>query len=70
MKMEIAHTGRTGKETTITFDTDRKIFCFGRMPHDVYIYAEQTRDVTGVIYALKNIGYEEVSVEEFDGGDK
>ena len=43
MKMEIAHIGRTGKETTITFDTDRKIFCHGREPHDVFIYAEQTR---------------------------
>lgn len=65
MKMEVAHTGRTGKETTITFDTDRKMFCYGREPHDVYIYAEQTRDVIGVINDLKKIGYKEVIVEEF-----
>ncbi len=65
MRMEIAHTGRTGKETTITFDTDRKIFCYGWESHDVYIYAEQTRDVMGVVNALKRIGYVEVTAEEF-----
>ena len=65
MKMEIAHTGRTGKETSITFDTDRKIFCYGRESHDVFIYAEQTRDVIGVVNALKRIGYVEVTAEEF-----
>ena len=66
--MEIAHTGRTGKETTITFDTERNIFCFGRCSHDVYIYAEQTRDVNGVIRDLKAIGYKEVTSDEFKKG--
>lgn len=65
MRMEIAHTGKTGKETTITFDTDRMMFCYAREPHDVFIYAEQTRDVLNVIYDLKRIGYKEVTVEEF-----
>lgn len=65
MKMEIAHVGRTGKDTTIVFDTDRKIFCYGRAPYDVFIYAEQTRDVEGVVYGLEKIGYVEVTVEEF-----
>ena len=65
MKMEIAHTGRTGKETTITFDTDRKMFCYGMEPHDVFNYAEQTRDVVHVINDLKKIGYKKVTVEEF-----
>ncbi len=60
MKMEIAHVGRTGKETTITFDTDKKIYCYGREPHDVYIYVEQTRDVKNVINDLTKIGYKEV----------
>ena len=68
MTMEIAHTGRTGKETTITFDTERKVFCYCREPHDVYIYAEQTRDVKGVIADLKKIGYKEVSIEEYRKG--
>lgn len=65
MKMEVAHTGRTGKETSITFDTDRNIFCYGRVSHDVFIYAEQTRDVLGVIRDLLEIGYKEVPIEEF-----
>ena len=65
MIMEIAHTGRTGKDTSITFDTDNKIFCYGREWHEVYIYAEQTRDVIGVVDNLINIGFKEVSVEEF-----
>ena len=65
MKMEIAHSGRTGKDTSITFDTDRLIYCFGREEHDVYIYAEQTRDVMGVVADLNRIGYKEVTVEEF-----
>ena len=65
MIMEIAHTGRTGKETSITFDTERNIFCYGRERHDVYIYAEQTRDVVNVVFDLKRIGYEEMSVAEF-----
>lgn len=65
MIMEIAHTGRTGKDTSITFDTDNKIFCYGRGWHEVYIYAEQTRDVIGVVENLKNIGFKEVNSEEF-----
>ena len=65
MIMEIAHSGRTGKDTSITFDTDRKVYCMGREKHDVYLYAEQTRDVTGVIYDLGKIGYKEISCEEF-----
>lgn len=65
MKMLIAHTGRTGKDTSITFDTERKIYCYNREPHDVYIYAEQTRDVTGVVYDLQKIGYKEVTIEDF-----
>ena len=65
MKMEVAHIGRTGKETTITFDTDRQIYCYGREPHDVFIYAEQTKDVKGVITGLKNCGYREVTLDEF-----
>lgn len=65
MRMEIAHTGKTGKDTSITFDTNQKILCYGREKHDVYIYAEQTRDVTSVIADLQNIGFEEVSREEF-----
>ena len=65
MTMTIAHTGRTGKETTITFDTDRKVWCRNSEPHDVWMYAELTRDVKGVIRDLNNIGYTEVSVEEF-----
>lgn len=65
MRMEIAHMGRTGKETTITFDTDRKIFCYGWESHDVFIYAERTHDVINVVDALKRIGYVEVTAEEF-----
>ena len=65
MKMEIAHSGRTGKDTSITFDTEREIYCYGRESHDVYIYAEQTRDVIGVVYDLNDLGYKEVSIEEF-----
>lgn len=65
MRMEIAHTGRTGKDSTITLDTDRKIFCSGRQKHDVFIYAEQTRDVNNVITDLLRIGYKRVGVEEF-----
>ena len=65
MIMTIAHTGRTGKDTSITFDTDKKIYCNSREEHDTYIYAEQTRDVTSVIRDLKHIGYTEVSSEEF-----
>ncbi len=65
MKMEIAHTGRTGKDTSVTFDTDRKIYCLSREEHDVYIYAEQTKDVKYVIYDLIKLGYTEVSCEEF-----
>ena len=70
MKMEIGHTGRTGKDTTITFDTDRKIFCYGWESHDVYIYAERTRDVVNVVDALKRIGYVEVTADEFIGKEK
>lgn len=65
MRMTIAHTGRTGKETTITFDTERKVWCYASKPHDVWIYAELTRDVNSVIRDLKNIGYTEIPVEEF-----
>ena len=65
MKMGISHIGQTGKETAITFDTDRNMFCYGRRPCDVFIYAEQFRDVTGVVNGLKKIGYAEVTVEEF-----
>lgn len=65
MIMTIAHTGRTGKETTITFDTDRKVWCNTNKPHDVWIYAELTKDVNGVIRDLKNIGYTYIPVEEF-----
>ena len=65
MKMLIAHSGRTGKDTSITFNTDRNVFCYGRKEHDVYIYAEQTRDVTGVVNDLKKIGFIEVNAEDF-----
>lgn len=65
MKMEVAHVGRTGKDSTITFDTDRKLFTRGRMEHDVYIYAERTADVNYIINDLKRINYREVSLEEF-----
>lgn len=65
MRMQIAHSGKTGKDTSITFDTDEKIFCYGREKHDVFIYAEQTKDVTGVINDLKNIGFEEVDRGQF-----
>lgn len=34
MIMEIAHTGRTGRDTSITFNTEKKIFCFGREKHE------------------------------------
>ena len=70
MIMEISHVGRTGKDTTINFDTERKIFCFTRyQKHDVYIYAERTGDVNSVVYALKGIGYKEVNIEEFVKGE-
>ena len=65
MVMEIAHSGRTGKDTSITFDTEQKIYCYGREQHDVYIYAEQTRDVKGVVFDLEDLGFEEVDVTEF-----
>lgn len=65
MIMEIAHTGRTGKETTITFDTDTKTFCYNREKHDVFIYAERTGDVEGVVFDLKRIGYKEVDIATF-----
>lgn len=65
MRMEIAHTGRTGKDTSITFDTDKKIFCRNRERHDVFIYAGQTRDVNGVIRDLLDIGYKEVDCITF-----
>lgn len=61
MKMMIAHVGRTGKNSTIIFDTETKTY--GKVPcgdHDVYIYAERTADVTYVIQDLKRLGYEEV----------
>ena len=63
--MEIAHTGRTGRDTSITFNTEKKIFCFGREKHDVYMYAERTRDVIGVIKDLARAGFIEVGREEF-----
>ena len=65
MKMLIAHSGRTGKETSITFDTDRKIFIHERGDFDVFLYAEQTRDIKGVISDLLKIGFREVSRNEF-----
>ena len=68
MRMEIAHFGRTGKTTDVTFDTDRSIYVLERAPHDVYIYAERTRDVNGVISDLKRLGYKEVSIREFRDG--
>ena len=67
MKMLIAHSGRTGKETSVTFDTDRKIFVRGREDFDVFLYAEQTHDVNGVIDDLLKIDFREVSREEFVG---
>jgi hypothetical protein len=66
MIMAINHTGRTFKETGVTFDTDNRIFCSCYLgKHDVYIYAEQTRDVKGVIYDLEKYGYQEVDKETF-----
>ena len=65
--MQVAHTGRTGKDTSVTFDTDKQNFCRSRRPrHDVYIYAEQTRNVTGVIKGLEKIGYKEVDLNDFE----
>lgn len=61
MKMMIAHVGRTGKNSTIIFDTEEKTYrrtSYG--DHDVYIYTERTGDVTYVIQDLKRLGYREV----------
>ena len=65
MKMMIAHVGRTGKDSTIIFDTEAKTYTRGHVhggDHDVYIYAERTADVNYVIHDLKNLGYKEMIV--------
>ena len=67
MKMKIVHSGKTGKDTSLTFDTDRKVFCMSRcVKEDVRIVAEQTRDVLWVKEDLLKIGYREVTVEEYN----
>ena len=70
MKMLVAHSGRTGKDSSITFDTERKVFCRGRADHNVFIYAEKKSDVDGVVRDLihRAGGFVEVSLEEFENG--
>lgn len=75
MRMLIAHTGRTGKDSSITFDTDREVFCRGRAKnHNAFIYAEKKSDVDSVVYDLTHSnrvgGFVEVSIDEFEHGLK
>lgn len=68
MKMHIAHFGRTGKDSSITFDTEEKVYYKGRnshrVNHDVYIYAERTGDVDSVVMELKQLGYKEACIKD------
>ena len=70
MKMLVAHSGRTGKDSSMTFDTEREVFCYGRAEHNVFIYAEKKSDVTSVVGDLTRLGYKEISLDEFDNGRK
>ncbi len=62
MKMWVYHTGRTGKETSILFDTDRKSFRFGDLgfpKHDASVYVDRVKDITYLKWDLLACGFKE-----------
>jgi hypothetical protein len=60
MRINVYHVGRTGKETSVTFDTETKQYCTKDSAADLRIYVEQTRDVKNLYLKLKYLGFIEV----------